>query len=241
MTQFAEPADTSYPSPRQIALGESAGRHDDSGRTTVLTVDDHPVWRRGLRDILEPTFRVIGEAGGAAEAVEKARACVPQVVLMDILMPGMDGIAAAREIKEVLPDTGVVMLTSSSDDAHVHEAIRAGVSGYVVKDEGPKVIIEAVARAAEGHAYLPPAIARRVLQGMRLRDAVSTGGHDLSARESSVLRLIAEGYRQKEIARELCISPRTVGNHVANIYNKLGIADRAQAIVYAIKKGIVRP
>jgi DNA-binding NarL/FixJ family response regulator len=210
-------------------------------RPTVLIADDHSVWRSGLRDLLEPTCDVVSEVGQGGEAVEQALAYKPDVVLMDIGMPGgMDGIAAAQQIKEALPETAVVMLTATSEDEQVHNSICARVSGYVVKDAPANVIIEAVGRAAEGGAYLPPQIASRVLQQMRSMDGRTQSDVALSNREVTVLRLLGEGYRHKEIARELGISIRTVNNHVAGIYNKLGISDRAQAIVYAIKKGIVR-
>src|SRR5690348_10476537 len=133
--------------------------------TRVLVVDDHAVWRRGLRSVLEPTFEVVAEAGEGHEAVERALATKPDVVIMDISMPGMDGIAATRRIKEHLPDTGVVMMTATDKDDQLYEAIEAGVSGYVVKDGPPEEIIGAVHQAAEGKAYLPPLIAKRILQG----------------------------------------------------------------------------
>ena len=212
-----------------------------AARPTVLIVDDHPVWRRGLRDVLERHFEVVAEAGEGGEGVDQALARQPDVVIMDIYMPGMDGIAATKEIKQALPDTGVVIMSEDSDDEQVHSSIQAGVNSYLLKDAAPPVIIEAVARAAEGAAYLPPEIAKRVLQSIRSNGASTVSGLDLSARETSVLRLVTQGYQHKEIARELGISPRTVSNHVASIYNKLGINDRAQAIIYAIKKGIVSP
>jgi DNA-binding NarL/FixJ family response regulator len=167
------------------------------------------------------------------------------VVVMDVSMPGMDGIAAAREIKQCLPDTGVVMISASDDDREIYEAIQAGVSGYIVKDDKPEAMLQAVQNASEGKAYLPPVIAKRVLESVAgtmngQRNSLNKSSMPLSSREISVLRLVAEGKRHKEIARELCISERTVGNHVASIYNKLGIDDRSQAIVYAIKKGIIR-
>jgi DNA-binding NarL/FixJ family response regulator len=212
-------------------------------RPTVLLVDDHPVWRNGLRAILEPAFEVIAEAGEGSEAVQKALLHRPKVVLMDICMPGMDGIAATREIKEALPDTGVLMISLADDDEHIHESIRAGANGYVIKDDSPEAMCKAVQYAAQGEAYLPPLIAKRVLQGLRSVNGAmgaATNGPALSNREVTVLRLLVGGLRHKEIARELGISTRTVGNHVASIYNKLGIDDRAQAVIYAIKKGIVR-
>jgi len=210
----------------------------------VVVADDHIVWRQGLRSILEPTFEVVGEAGEGHEAVDQALAARPDVVIMDISMPGMDGIAACRRIREQLPDTGVVIISATDEDSHVYQAIEAGVSAYVVKDGHPAEMIEAVRCAADGEAYLPPLIAKRILHGVAARmndpDAARKGGTPLSSRELSVLRLLAEGRRHKEIARELCISIRTVGNHVASIYNKLGIDDRSQAIVHAIKLGLVR-
>ena len=214
-------------------------------KNRVLIADDHIVWRRGLRDVLEPEFEVVAEASEGNEAVEKALASRPDVVVMDISMPGMDGIAAARQIKESLPQTGVVMISATDQDRHIYESIQAGVSGYIVKDDKPEAMVQAVQNAAEGKAYLPPLIAKRVMEGVAgslngRRDALSKSSTPLASREISVLRLLAEGKRHKEIARELCISERTVGNHIASIYNKLGIYDRAQAIVYAIKKGIVR-
>jgi DNA-binding NarL/FixJ family response regulator len=211
----------------------------------VLIADDHAVWRRGLRDVLEPTFEIVAEAGEGSEAVNQAIATRPDVVVMDISLPGMDGIAAAREIKESLPDTGVVIISATDHDREIYEAIQAGVSGFVVKDDKPEAMVEAVRNAAEGKAYLPPHIAKRVLDGVAgslsgRKNALNRGNVPLSSREVTVLRLVAEGRRHKEIARELCISERTVGNHIASIYNKLGIDDRSQAIVYAIKKGLVR-
>lgn len=211
----------------------------------VLIADDHPVWRRGLRDILEPTFVVISEASEGGEAVDKALACKPDVVVMDISMPGMDGIAATRQIKEALPETSVVMISATDEDSQIYESISAGVSGFVVKDDAGDTMIEAVRNAANGNAYLPPTIAKRVLAGVAgarsgVAGSAGPGKIPLTGREIGVLKLMAEGLRHKEIARELHISQRTVGNHVASIYNKLGICDRAQAIVYAVKKGIVR-
>jgi two-component system response regulator DegU len=211
----------------------------------VMIADDHPVWRRGLRDILESKFEVVSEAGEGNEAISQALASRPDVVVMDISLPGMDGIAAAREIKESLPDTHVVIISATDHDREIYEAIQAGVSGFVVKDDKAEAMLEAVQNAAEGKAYLPPQIAKRVLDGVAgsmagRKNAMSKGSIPLSSREVTVLRLVAEGRRHKEIANELCISERTVGNHIASIYNKLGIYDRSQAIVYAIKKGIVR-
>jgi DNA-binding NarL/FixJ family response regulator len=215
-------------------------------KPTVLIADDHAVYRMGLRDLLEPEFRVVSEATEGSEAVEKAQKQQPDVVVMDINMPGMDGIAAAKQIKENCPGTGVVVVTAYDDDRRIFEAIQAGVAGYVLKDDDPQTMIQAIDNAAQGKAFLPPLIVKRVLDGV----AGALGGNrgdgadksitPLSNRELMVLRLMAEGKRNREIAKELNISERTVGNHITNIYNKLGIYDRSQAVVYAIKKGIVR-
>ena len=131
-----------------------------------MIADDHVVWRRGLRDVLEPRFEVVCEASEGSEAVQKALACKPDVVILDISMPGMDGISAARQIKEALPNTGVVIISATDQDREIYESIQAGVSGYIVKDDSPESMMEAVERAAEGKAYLPPMIAKRVLQGV---------------------------------------------------------------------------
>ena len=214
-------------------------------RNTLLIADDHEVFRRGLRDLFSTRFEVVAEAREGGEAVEKALAHKPDVVVMDISMPGMNGIDAAKDIKAKLPQTGVVIVSATDDDQHVFDAIEAGVSGYVVKDDTPQSMMSAVQHALDGKAYLPPLIAKRVMArvagAMNGRtDLSSSGSTPLSAREVGVLRLMAQGKRNREIANELCISERTVGNHITSIYNKLCIYDRAQAIVYAIKKGIIR-
>lgn len=213
---------------------------------TVLIADDHEVFRRGLRDLLSTRFEVVAEAHEGGEAVEKALLHTPDVVVMDVTMPGMNGIDAAKEIKSRLPKTGIVILSATDEDQQVFAAIEAGVSGYVVKNDTPQSMVDAIQGAAEGKAYLPPLIAKRVMErvagAMSGRNDLSSSseGTPLSAREVSVLRLLAEGKRNREIANELCISERTVGNHITSIYNKLGIYHRAQAILYAIKKGIIR-
>jgi DNA-binding NarL/FixJ family response regulator len=211
----------------------------------VLIADDHPIYRQGLRMVLANYFEVVGEAREGGEAIQKALEQKPDVVLMDISMPGMDGIEAARQIKEQLPSAGVVVLSGTEDEDLIFDAIQAGVSGYVVKDEGSQAVIEAVQNAAEGRGYLPPRIAKRVLEGVANRltggiDSVPRGSTPLSSRELGVLRLMALGKRNKEIAEELFISERTVSNHITSIYKKLRIYDRAQAIVYAVKKGVIR-
>src|SRR5690348_11520081 len=133
---------------------------------TVLIADDHAVYRMGLRDLLEPEFKVVSEATEGAEAVDKAVKAKPDVVVMDINMPGMDGIEAAKQIKENLPDTGVVVITAYDKDRRIFEAIQAGVAGYILKDDAPQTMVDAINNAAEGKAYLPPMIIKRVLEGV---------------------------------------------------------------------------
>lgn len=213
-------------------------------RARALIVDDHSVFRQGLRALLEDSFDVVGEAREGGEAVEKAMLLRPDVVVLDINMPGMHGIEAARQIKRSLPKTGIVTVSVSDDDEQVFAAIQAGVSAYVVKNDLPEHILEAVRHAADGKAYLPAGIAQRVLAGvaqhMTTGTGIGTGDAALTSRELAVLRLIGLGKRNREIAEDLFISERTVGNHITSIYGKLQIGDRAQAISYAIRKGLIR-
>lgn len=211
----------------------------------VLIVDDHPLYRSGLKHLLEPRFDVVDEAREGQEALKKALMLKPDVVLMDFHMPGMDGVQAARQIKERLPSTSVVIITMSDEDELLFAAVQAGVSGYVLKDDQPENILRAVDNAAQGLAYLPPLIAKRLMQGVAGTINGDTGAMGkaatpLSGREISVLRLMGEGRRNRAIASELGISERTVGNHITNIYNKLAIYDRAEAIIYGVRTGIVR-
>ena len=208
---------------------------------SILIADDHPVYRQGLRRILESHFDVVYEASDSSEALDAAVARRPDVVLMDIEMPGAGGIAATKAIREQLPGTRVVMISASDDESHIMAAIEAGASSYVVKADEVQDVLRAVQCAAEGTAYLPPSIASRLLQGItHLRGDRREPSHEqLTQREYEILKLIVAGLRNRAIAQTLCISERTVGNHVANIYGKLGVADRAEAIVYAIKRGMV--
>jgi DNA-binding NarL/FixJ family response regulator len=185
----------------------------------VLIVDDHQMVRRGIRQLLAPAYDVVGEATEGGESLERARALRPDVVLMDVGLPGMDGIEATRTIKQELPEMQVVVISASDDEQQVLDAIAAGASSYVVKTDGATAIMEAVGAAARGEVYLPPSIAMRVLNRVaRREDPAEIGREELSTRESEVLRLMAIGRRSREIANELYISERTVGNHIAAIY-----------------------
>jgi NarL family two-component system response regulator LiaR len=208
----------------------------------VLIVDDHAVVREGLRTYLDlsDTIEVVGEAKNGREAVDRARALRPDVVLMDLLMPEMDGIAATRGVKEVSPASNVIVLTSFTDDEHVMPALRAGATGYLLKDVSANDLVRAIEGANRGQAQLHPDIQRRLMEQVSSPPrADEPAGTRLTPREEEVLKLIASGMSNKEIARELVLNERTVKGHVSNILSKLGLADRTQAALYAVRNGIV--
>jgi len=211
---------------------------------TVLIVDDHAVVRRGVRDFLEthPDIHVVSEAGSGEEAVHLVTLHAPDVVLMDLVMPGMDGIAAIREIKRLSPRTQIVVLTSYHDDDNIFPAIRAGALSYLLKDVAPKELVQTVRMAARGEAVLHPQVAARLVQEVQVAqaaDSLSPALADLTERELEVLRLIAEGLSNSEIAERLVIGKRTVKQHVSNILSKLHLADRTQAAIYAWRHGLM--
>ncbi len=214
----------------------------DRSPITVLIVDDHAVVRQGVRAFLEtqPDLEVVGEAASGEEAVHLAAAYAPDVVLMDLVMPGTDGVEATRRLKEVSPRSQIIVLTSYHDDEHIFPAIRAGALSYLLKDVGPEELAAAVRRAARGEATLHPRVAARVIQELHALSEESSPFADLTERELEVLRLIAEGLSNGEIAARLTISEKTVKSHVSNILSKLHLADRTQAAVYAWKKGLMR-
>ncbi|MGI8866506.1 MAG: response regulator [Rubrobacteraceae bacterium] len=210
---------------------------------TVLLVDDHALVRQGVRAFLETQddLTVVAEAGGGEEAIKLAAEHAPDVALMDLIMPGMDGVETTRQLVAKSPRTNVVMLTSYHDDEHIFPAIRAGALSYVLKEIGPDELADAVRKAAAGEAVLHPRVAARVvreLHGAR-RDAPNVF-HELSDREMEVLKLIADGCTNAEIAAKLYLSEKTVKSHVSNILGKLHLADRTQAAVYAWREGVVR-
>ena len=211
---------------------------------TVLIVDDHAVVRRGVRDFLEthPDIHVVSEAGSGEEAVHLVTLHAPDVVLMDLVMPGMDGISAIREIKRLSPRTQIVVLTSYHDDDNILPAIRAGALSYLLKDVAPKELVQTVRMAARGEAVLHPQVAARLVQEVQVAqaaDSLSPALADLTERELEVLRLIAEGLSNSEIAERLVIGKRTVKQHVSNILSKLHLADRTQAAIYAWRHGLM--
>jgi DNA-binding NarL/FixJ family response regulator len=211
----------------------------------VVIVDDHDLFRSGLRNLLEEEngIQIVGEAAGGHEAVRIVRELAPDVVVMDLNMPGMGGVDATRHITAVAPLTRVVMLTISDEDNDVIDAILAGACGYLLKDSSIQDLMAGIRAAAMGESLISPIIAAKVLQRVRASstqpEIESTIRAELSDREIEVLKLIANGKDNAMIAGELHISPKTVKNHISNILMKLQIDNRIQAAVYAVRSGIV--
>jgi DNA-binding NarL/FixJ family response regulator len=210
----------------------------------VLLVDDHDLFRSGLRSLLEEQgVRVVGEADNGRSALQLVSELAPDVVIMDLRMPGLTGVEATREVSSIAPRTRVVVLTISDDDDDVMDAVMAGACGYLLKDSSIDHLIEGVRAAAGGDSLISPQIAAKLLQRLRAQTADEAAAKaiqtELSERELDVLRLIASGKDNAEIARQLYISPKTVKNHISNILMKLQIENRIQAAVYAVRSGIV--
>ena len=210
---------------------------------TVMIVDDHAMVRHGASGYLEaqPDIEVVAEAESGEEAVRLAREHVPHVVLMDLVMPGMDGVEATRKVKDVSPRSQIIVLTSYHQDEHIFPALQAGAISYLLKDVKARELVEAIRRAAQGEATLHPRVAARVIEAFRAGDLDQSSPFTaLTERELDVIKLIARGLTNHKIAEELVISEGTVKGHVSNILSKLHLADRTQAAVYAWQKGIVR-
>jgi NarL family two-component system response regulator LiaR len=209
----------------------------------VLIVDDHQVVRQGLRTFLElqEDIVVIGEAGDGIQAVEMVHQYQPDVVLMDLVMPRLDGIAATRQVKSAAADVKVIALTSFTEDDKIFPAIQAGASSYLLKDVSPDDLVEAIRAAYQGEARLHPEITRRLMEQVsrQTTPAHETQVDELTDRERDVVRLVAQGRSNHEIAQELVISEKTVKTHVSNILSKLHLQDRTQLAIYAIKNGLV--
>jgi DNA-binding NarL/FixJ family response regulator len=210
---------------------------------TVLIVDDHEVVRQGVSAYLEALsdIDVVGEASSGTEAIEVALDTIPDVVLMDLVMSGMDGVDATRQVKNVSPRSQIVVLTSYHQDEHIFPALQAGAISYILKDVKMEELADAIRRAALGEATIHPRVAARVIQeihGSKTEDI--NPFTELTSREVEVLKLIAGGMSNSRIAEELVISENTVKGHVSNILSKLHLADRTQAAVYAWQQGIVR-
>jgi len=209
----------------------------------VLVADDHLIVRQGLRLILETdeALELVGEASDGAEAVQLARELAPDVVLMDLRMPGMDGLTAIERLQVDQPQVNVVILTTFNEDELMIRGLRAGAKGYLLKDTSRESLFAAIRAAAKGEALLSPEVLERLLTRMESggTQASRTGGIDLTAREQEVLEAVARGERSKEIAYHLGISERTVKAHLSSIYNKFGVDSRAAAIAVAAQRGIL--
>jgi len=217
-----------------------------SERITLLLVDDHALVRQGVRAFIEtqPDIAVVSESDSGGQAVALCADLAPDVVLMDLIMPGMDGVEATRQVKAISPRTQVIILTSYHEDEHILPAMRAGALSYLLKDVGPEELAQAVRKAARGEVVLHPRVAAQVIQALhggapKPAAPASPVEPPLTAREIEVLRLIAEGRSNHEIADALFVSEKTVKSHVSNILSKLHLADRTQAAVYAWREGVV--
>ena len=211
---------------------------------TILLADDHALVREGTREILErnPDLEVVGEAADGEEAVRLACQLQPDIVLMDIGMPGVNGIEATRRIKARCPQVAVLVLTAYDDDQYIFAILQAGAAGYLLKSARGSELVEAIRAVSSGESVLHPLVARKVVgrlaqgeQEVRVREPVDS----LTEREMEVLKLAAQGQSNKEIAQGLVISPRTVQVHLANIFGKLRVGSRTEAVLYAVKKGWV--
>jgi NarL family two-component system response regulator LiaR len=206
----------------------------------VLLVDDHAILRKGIRALLstEPDIEVVGEAGDGQEALTQAEALRPDVILMDLVMPNLDGIEATRQVVARQPGVRVLVLTSFVADDKVFPAIKAGALGYILKDTGPDDLVRAIRQVHRGEPTLEPEIARKLLFELAQPSRQPPTPQPLTGREMDVLRLIAQGQSNREIAEELVLSETTVRTHVSNILGKLHLASRTQAALYALKEGL---
>jgi len=212
-----------------------------SKKIRVLVVDDHPVVRKGLIAMLEtePEIELVGEASNGEEAVEKVAELKPQVVLMDLVMPGMDGIEATRQIKQIAPEVNILVLTSFSTNDKVVPSLNAGALGYLLKDSNPTDLMHAIRQVAQGEAWLHPAVTRQVLRQLNKMEEPEEPTEKLTDRELEVLKYMARGYNNQEIARLLVVSAATVHTHVSRILAKLNVTSRTQAVIYAMRNGLV--
>jgi len=218
----------------------------DDAKIKVLIVDDHQVVRQGLQIFLDlqEDIQIVGEAGDGQAAVELAKELSPDVILMDLVMPRLDGIAATSRIKALYPGTKLIALTSFTEDDKVFPAIQAGASSYLLKDVSPDALVDAIRAAHHGEARLHPEVMRKLMAQVAAQTSSGKqqwNGPQLTDREQEVIRLVAQGKSNREIAEVLVISEKTAKAHISNILGKLGLDDRTQMAVYAIKHGLVNP
>ena len=208
----------------------------------ILLVDDHPLVRNGLRALLAtvPELTVVGEAASGEEAIARAAELLPDIILMDLYMPGVNGVEATRRILQAQPHMGILVLTMLEDDASVFAAMRAGARGYLLKGADQTEVLRAIGVVAHGEAIFSPPIAQRLMHYFANMQPIlpPSAFPDLSEREREILGLIARGKTNAEIAEALVVSPKTVSNHVSNIFSKLQVVDRAQAVLRAREAGL---
>src|SRR5437868_15410268 len=218
----------------------NAGSQGEKEPISILIVDDHAIVRQGLRTYLDlqADMHVVGEAADGKQAIEKVKDLLPEIVLMDLVMPGMDGVQATREITAISPSTRVIVLTSFSEDEQAFSYIKPGARGYLMKDVLPQDLARAIRTVHRGEAQLDPEIARKLMHEFS-NPQPTAPKHDLTERELEVLRLISLGKTNRDISEELVLSEKTVKTHVSNILQKLHLSDRTQAAVYALRQKIV--
>jgi DNA-binding NarL/FixJ family response regulator len=210
-----------------------------TGSIRVLVVDDHPVWRDGVRSDLEAAgHSVVGEASDGREAIAMARACMPEVILMDLQLPQVSGVDATRRIIDESPHVKVLVLSASAEERDVFEAVKAGAAGYLLKSSTSDELVSAVARVRDGEPVFTPSLAGLVLEEFRRIATKESGEPDLTPRENEVLKYVAKGYTYKEIGEKLFISTKTVQNHVQNILTKLQLRKRYELMRYALQRGL---
>ena len=209
----------------------------------VLIADDHPIVRQGLSVVLaaQPDMELVGEATNGEEAVRLALSTRPDVIIMDLQMPVKDGLTAIGELDEARLDAQILVLTSFPDDDSVFTAIKAGAMGFLLKDSPPEQLLDAIRTVHRGDCALHPTVARKLVHEIRRPSHLPLAQDPLTGRELDVLQCLAQGLSNREIARELCISVRTVTTHVGNILSKLHLANRTQAALYALEQGVARP
>src|SRR5713226_6258501 len=210
--------------------------------TRVMLVDDHELVRQGIATMLSssPDIEVVGEAKTGREALEMARTKLPDIVLMDVRMPDMDGLEATRKIKEERPRTAVIMVTMHDNPTYLRDAVRAGAAGYLLKDVSKDELVDAIRQVATGGAFIESQMLKGMLSEMKpAGQASSPAAKNLTKREREILSLVAEGMSNREIADKLVLSPETVKSHVAAILEKLNVSDRTQAAIYAVRNGLV--
>lgn len=220
-------------------------RRDNIRKIKILIADDHEVVRKGLRTLfeLEEEFKIVGEAGSGYEAIEKAKKVRPDIILMDFRMPEMDGVVAALEIKAVLPKTKIVLLTAFGNEKSIFEAIKEGIDGCLLKDACSADLLKGVRLVNQGEVFVEPALAQKIFKKLSV---FSKSGQrqqipdKLTSRELQVLELMAQGFKNQEIDKELWVTEATVKTHVSSVLRKLNQADRTKAVLYAIRQGLVK-